>query len=288
MSDKQRIEELDKQLSILKEQKVKIDTEADELAEKRDKLNQQFQRTRAEAQQLRNGRDEANKEVKKLKKEREEMKEEIQQRIQEVRGLREEALSIARTKPSRSLQSLQDEFENIEWKIQTTHLSLEDEKILIEQVKQIETQMNVHKKLGQINKRIIELQTQINTSKVRNKLCHERLTTMALNSQENHQKMLAKIEESRKIKASADVAHQSLMQKREEARRIHEEIAAILKQMRCLKDKAIQEENVKKAQSEETIRQEIEIQARKKLEKGERLSWEEFQILAEKGMGTQD
>lgn len=288
MSEKQGIEELDKQFSILKEQKTKIDTKLSELTEKRDRLNQRFQRMRAEAQQLRNGRDEANKEVNKLKKEREETKEEIQQRIQEVCELRKEALSMARTKPSRSLHSLQNEFENIEWKIQTTHLSLEDEKILIEQIRQIETQMNVHKKLGQINKRIAELEAQINTSKARNKLCHERLTAIALNSQENHQKMLAKIEESRKIKECADIAHQSLMQVRNEAGRIRNEIGDIVKQMRYLKDKASQEESVKKAQNEETIRQEIETQAKKKIEKGEKLSWEEFQILAEKGMGTQD
>jgi uncharacterized coiled-coil DUF342 family protein len=288
LSEKQKIEELNKQLSILKEQKAKIDAEANELGEKRDKLNQQFQGMRIDAQKLRDGRDGANEEVRKLKEERNEMKMGIHEKIQELRGLREEAWSMAKRKPPRSLQSLQEEFESIEWKIQTTHLSLEDEKILIEHVKQIETQINVHKKLGQINQKIADLQAQIKTFEARSELCHERLTAIARKGQENHQKMLARIEESRKTKASADAVHQSLMQAREKAKRIREDIVGIVKQIRCLKDKISQEENIEKTRNEETMRKEIEKQAREKLKRGEKLSWEEFQILAEKGIGTQD
>jgi uncharacterized coiled-coil DUF342 family protein len=100
--------------------------------------------------------------------------------------------------------------------------------------------------------------------------------------------MLARIEESRKTKASADAVHQSLMQAREKAKRIREDIVGIVKQIRCLKDKISQEENIEKTRNEETMRKEIEKQAREKLKRGEKLSWEEFQILAEKGIGTQD
>jgi uncharacterized coiled-coil DUF342 family protein len=288
LSEKQKIEELNKQLSTLKEQKAKIDMEANELTEKRDKLNQQFQGMRIEAQQFRDGRDGANEEVRKLKEERNEMKTGIHEKTQELRGLREEAWSLAKRKPSRSLQSLQEEFESIEWKIQTTHLSLEDEKILIEQVKQTETQIHAHKKIGQLDQKIADLQAQIRTLEARSKLCHERLTAIARKGQENHQKMLAKIEESRKTKATADAVHQSLMQVREKAKWIREDIVETVKQMRCLKDKISQEESIEKTRNEETIRKEIEKQARAKLKHGEKLSWEEFQILAEKGIGTQD
>jgi len=288
LSEKQRIEELSKQLSILKEQKTKIDIEANELGEKRDKLNQQSHEMRVQAQQLRDERDKANEEVKKLKEERGETKTKIHERIQELKSLREETWSLGKRRPSRSLHSLQEEFEGIEWKIQTTHLSLEDEKILIEQVKQVETQINVHKKLGQLNQKIIDLQAQIKALETGSKLCHERLTAIAQKGQESHQKMLAKIEEAKSTRAAADAVHQSLAQTREKARRLRENIVEIVEQMRCLKDEIRREENVEKTQNEESIRKEIERQAREKLKHGEKLSWEEFQILAEKGMGAQD
>jgi uncharacterized coiled-coil DUF342 family protein len=43
-----------------------------------------------------------------------------------------------------------------------------------------------------------------------------------------------------------------------------------------------------KKESEDTLRQKIEEQAREKLKRREKLSWEEFQLLAEKGMTSQD
>jgi uncharacterized coiled-coil DUF342 family protein len=61
-----------------------------------------------------------------------------------------------------------------------------------------------------------------------------------------------------------------------------------VKQIRYLKDRIGQEENIEKTRNEETMRKEIEKQAREKLKRGEKLNWEEFQILAEKGIGTQD
>jgi uncharacterized coiled-coil DUF342 family protein len=55
-----------------------------------------------------------------------------------------------------------------------------------------------------------------------------------------------------------------------------------------LKDRIGQEESMEKTRNEEAMRKEIEKQAREKLKRGEKLNWEEFQILAEKGFGTQD
>lgn len=183
---------------------------------------------------------------------------------------------------------MQEEFEGIEWKIQTTHLNLEDEKILVEQVKPIETQINVYKKLDQLHQRIEALESQLKAFETKGKLCHERLTAQARKSQETHQKMLAKIEESRKTRAEADAVHQLLLQTREKTKQIREEIDGIVRQMRCLKEDMRRKESIEKMQNEETIRSKIEKQAREKLKHGEKLNWQEFQILAEKGVGAQD
>jgi uncharacterized coiled-coil DUF342 family protein len=98
--------------------------------------------------------------------------------------------------------------------------------------------------------------------------------------------MLAKIEESKRIKAEADEQHQTFLQTREKAKPIQEEIAAALDQVRRLKGEIREEQEKQRKQSEETIRSELEKQAREKLKRGEKLTWEEFQLLAEKGMET--
>jgi len=55
-----------------------------------------------------------------------------------------------------------------------------------------------------------------------------------------------------------------------------------------LKDEIKKEESEEKKKSESAIREKLENQAREKLKRGEKLTWEEFQLLAEKGMTAQD
>jgi uncharacterized coiled-coil DUF342 family protein len=53
--------------------------------------------------------------------------------------------------------------------------------------------------------------------------------------------------------------------------------------------KGLQEAEQKhKKESEDSFRQTIEERAKEKLKRGEKLTWEEFQLLAEKGMTSQD
>jgi uncharacterized coiled-coil DUF342 family protein len=74
------------------------------------------------------------------------------------------------------------------------------------------------------------------------------------------------------------------VQTREKEKPIREEIANVLDQMRQFRGEMREEEAIKKKQSEEAIRSELEQQAREKLKRGEKLTWEEFQLLAEKGI----
>jgi uncharacterized coiled-coil DUF342 family protein len=284
LSRRQRIEELDEKLSLLKGQKGKIENEAGEWAEKRDRRNERFKEIRDEIIELKHERDKANEKVKELKQKRDEARARIKRKIEEIKSIRQEVKAVADKKPSQAFRFLQEQFDNIEWKIQTTSLSLQEEKELVEQVKQIEIQLNVYRKLEQLKHKILDLQTEINALQAEGKSCHDGLTRMAQKSQECHQKMLEKIEESKKVKAEADSLHQTFVQTREKEKPIREEIANVLDQMRQFRGEMREEEAIEKKQSEEAIRSELEQQAREKLKRGEKLTWEEFQLLAEKGI----
>jgi uncharacterized coiled-coil DUF342 family protein len=117
---------------------------------------------------------------------------------------------------------------------------------------------------------------------------HEELTENAQKSQQIHAKMLEKIEDSKKFKTEADSLHKLFLQTREEARPIREEFLEISNQIRTLSMEIQREENDKKKKSEGALREKLEKQAREKLKRGEKLTWEEFQLLAEKGMTAQD
>lgn len=288
MSKKQKIEELQQRLANLKEQKDKLLSEADSLAEKRNKLNERHKILRAEIFELKSKRDEANQKVKELKKARSDTNAKAHEKVEKLKELNQEAKTVLTKIPARSHQDLQRQLENLEWKIQTTSLNLQDEKELVGQVKQVEVQLNIYRKLQQISQRVNEQRTGLKALNTEAKLCHERLTRIAQQGQEIHQKMLTKIEEAKKIRSNADSLHQTLVQTLERLKPIRHEMDEILNEIRKLRGEVREGKEREKRNLEEALRDELEKRAREKLKRGEKLDWEEFQLLAEKGMGAQD
>lgn len=288
MSRKQKIDEMNQKLSALKEQKDRLGSEALECVEKRNRLNEQFRDLRAEISKLRAERDEANEKVKWLKQRRTELKAKIYEKVEESKRLNREVKVLAEKEPRRNYQALQKEFEELEWEIQTTALSVQEEKELVERVKQVELQLSVYRKRERLDQEVSKLRSEIKALDAEGKQCHQTLTTIAPKSQETHQKMLAKIEESKKIKAKADDLHKAFLQARERLKPIQEEIDKVFREIKQVKGEIREEEEKQKKHSEEALRDKLEQQAREKLKRGEKLTWEEFQLLAEKGMEAQD
>lgn len=280
----QKIDELTRKLTVLREQKLKVDAEAREFAEKRNRLNEAVKGLRAEILELRRTRDSINLEVKELKQQRDQIKEERIQKIGELKNLEKEIEKLEKKKPSKSLKTLQKEIESIEWKIQTTSLNLQDEKQLVERVKQLEIQLSIHRKIEQLNQRKLELEAELKALEARAKLCHEKISEKAGKSQEFHEKMLEKIEEAKKLKMEADNIHQLFLQAREKAKPLQAEIANILGEIRRLKEEILAEEEKARKEREESLLENIERQAKEKLKRGEKLTWEEFKAIAEKGI----
>ena len=82
--------------------------------------------------------------------------------------------------------------------------------------------------------------------------------------------------------------HKQFLEARMKAKPLQDEIVAVSAQMLQLRKNLQETEQKQKKESEDTLRQKIEEQAREKLKRREKLSWEEFQLLAEKGMTSQD
>lgn len=279
MQKQQKIDELNKQLSVLKEQKDKLTQEAEALIKKRDKLHEQLKTLRLETSELKAKRDQTNEEVKRQKQKREEYREAIHVKIAELEKLKQEIEVLAKKKPSESRKSLQAEFDRFEWEIQTSSMSLQEEKDAVNKVKQIEVQLNVYKKLDALKEKAWKLRAEIKAFDAETKKCHEKILQLAQNSQEAHQKMLAKIEEAKKVKADADAAHKGFLEVMEKARAVKEEMNKVLGQIRQVRGEIREEEAEEKKQTETALRTRLEKQAKEKLERGEKLTWDEFQLL---------
>lgn len=278
------MDELIQKLARLTEQKATLDIEANRLAEKRNRLNEELRNLRTEIQELRSERDQANEKVKELKLQRNTTTARIHEEIEEIKKLGEERHDFSKKIPSRSHRALEEEVERIDWKIQTSSLTLQEEKDLVEKVKALETQLDVHRKAEQLNRKIDALHNEVKNLKADREQCHRALTAHSQKSQEIHAKMLARIEDSRKTKMEADGVHKRFLETREKTKPLQEEIATVSGKIRQFKTEAREQDEKERKQSESLLRQTLENKAMEKLRRGEKLSWEEFQLLAEKGL----
>ncbi len=305
MTDPQKTNDaktLTEQINTLERHAQKAHEEAQKLVEKRDKLNEQGKLLRGEAHALKAERDSVNERVHKLKMERDENRTTIKPVIVEIRAAREKVTELKKKIPKRSQRDLQEEFDGIEWKIQTTSLDLKEEKLLIENVKQLEIQLGAYKKIDVQTKRIHDLQKGLKAVDEAGEKLHNELSKLAKQSQELHERMIAKIEEAKKSREEADATHNNYLLTRERARQFEEEcrrlefeerrIRAMERQQRegqrqiwenqrkADEEKRQLDEDARKVQ-EKQLKGELGTKAREKLQRGEKLSWDEFQLLAE-------
>jgi uncharacterized coiled-coil DUF342 family protein len=279
---------LDQQLESLDKQAYEAHEETRRLIEKRDKLNDQFKKLREETRELKAERDSINEKVHVLKAQRNEARTSIHPVIDEIKAAREKIIELNKKTPKRSQRDLQKELDDIEWRIQTSSLDLKEEKLLIENVKQLEIQLNAYKKIDQQTKRIAELQQGLKAVDETGEKLHAELSALAQQGQELHQKMLLKIDEAKKIKDEADAIHNTYLLTREKARQLAEELRKLAGEKRKFRDSERQTQEAQRQQEEATrktaekaLKEKLESQAREKLQRGEKLSWDEFQLLAE-------
>ncbi len=286
---------LNDRLEALDKQAQEAYAETERLIEKRDKLNDQFKQLREETRALKAERDSINEKVQTLKAQRNETRTTVHPVIDEIKAAREKITDLKKKTPRRRQQDLQQELDDVEWKIQTTSLDLKEEKELIQQVKQLEIQLSAYKKIGKQTKRIAELQQGLKAVDETSEKLHAELSALAQEGQEIHQQMVAKIEEAKKIKQEADAAHNMYLLTREKARQLDEEIRKVLGERRRNRDldrqqreeqrqsqeKQRQQDEAAKKTVEKELKEKLGSQARDKLQRGEKLSWDEFQLLAD-------
>ncbi len=272
---------ISEQISALKEQNNTAGADTKGQVEKRDKLNEKFKKMRQEINEFKNQRDKLNEKVKTLKQQREDARVTIRAFIDQIKVHNEKIAELKKKTPRENRREMQKEFDDIEWKIQTTSLDVQEEKRLMERVKQLETQLSGYKKIDQHIKAISELRKELEPFEAKADAAHQELTEIAEQSQNIHTQLIAKIDESKKIKAEADGLHSAYIQAREQVRPLREEIKKLTEQKRKLQADAREEDAKRKKGVEQALKEKIGSQAKDKLERGEKVSWDEFALLAD-------
>ena len=276
---KSELERISRQLISLREDvnKAKADTKG--YTEKRAKLNAELRILRQEIDSLKNQRDNMNQKVKILKLKRDNSRARIKTLIQEIHLHHQKIADLKKKTPRENRKEMQKEFNNIEWKIQTTPFEMQEEKRLIERVKQLETQLNIYRKFDQHVKKISDLHKESELLEATVKASHQELSEIAERSHNIHEKMLIKIAESKMKKTEADSLHRAYIQEMEKVRPLRDEIRKLADQQRKLQVAIFEEDEKRKKNVEQALRKKLGSKAKDKLKRGEKLSWDEFRLL---------
>ena len=279
----QRIEELYRRLNVLKAERDDLNKKAQTWAERRNRIHEEIRKIRLLIRDLKQRRDSLNKEVKHLKALRKVELERRDEILEEIRELRKERNRIAAGKPPRSQSYLENQIKRIEWKIQTEPLPLDAERKLIDQIKILEAQLEVYRRIGSINNKIAELRKEADKLKAEALNYRSRILEIAAESQEFHVKMLKRIEEAKELKAKADEMHQRYAENKEKVKAINLEIKKTLGEIRSIRELLKSEEEKERRRRESDLQRQTEEKALEKLKRGEKLTFDEFKILLEKG-----
>lgn len=285
LPERKSIEELNNELVSVEEEINRLSLEAHKWSEKRDRARGNIKKLRTGAAGLREKRNELNELVKNYKDIREQAKTESKNIGYKILGLKEKLEYLIRKKPAKNVPEIQKEIERLEWKIQTTQkLTIREEKILIDELRPLEKQLSIHNQILKVKDDIINLKTENEKIAFKVKLNHDRLMNCAEQSQIFHEKMLEYLSEIRVLKDVAEDAHQKYVLLKQQTQDFNLKRVKLINQIKDVKQKLRLIENEKQVKRQLELRREIETKASEKLRLGKKLTWEEFRILAEKGV----
>ena len=288
------------ELQKLREQANTANAQIKKFIDTRDELNEQVKKNREEINALKTERDCINEKVKTLKLQRDAVRAKSNPFTEEINGLKEKIETLKKRLPRESQRDLQEELDAIEWKISTTSLDLKEEKMLIENVKQLEISLSGYKKIDAQRNKIKDLIAQRKVFDDEADVVHKEVTELAEKSQAIHSSMIEKVNFVKISRSQADAAHQSFLKTKEEVTAIYERITELSMQLRGINEALRDEYAARKAASEQAakqqqqtyterqqeqknkdqaIKEKLGAEARDKLQKGQKLSWNEFQLV---------
>jgi len=280
-SIEKKIEELSPELASIKAERDKLHREAKSWAEKRNSFHEKIRKLRTEANTTKEKRDTLNQKVKELKNLREQAKDERKEKRNQILRLRENMSTLLAKKPSQNLRAIQKAIESLEWKIQTTPLAVKQEGEIISKVKRLEIQRNILKKLRELRNALIELQTEEKALATEAKSHHEKLSELAEQSQKLHEQRLEILNHTHNLKVESDKAHQKYVETSQKSDGLHLRYIELLQRINDLKQKRQIVEEAKQAERRKQLLEEAHKKALEKMKRGEKLTWQEFKLLAE-------
>jgi len=272
----ENIENLRRELNDAKESRDRSNLEAWKWAEERNRVHKSLKESVSKIADLRAKLKVVDERVGFLKTSLHEDRQRHREKRAQLQSLNNKLEDLKVKRSYINSQELEDRIEEIDWKIQTTTLPLEQEKLLVEQVKFLETQLTIQRQVAKLRNEIESLREKMNaTDKEIPELIEQR--------RELRQDMLNFSKKHSELRTEADEMHRKYEQYKDEARKFHLTYLEILNQIKALEQEISETEEERKTKRVQELESDLEKRALEKLKNREKLTFDEFKILAEKG-----
>ncbi|MGB9135289.1 MAG: hypothetical protein WCC63_06895 [Candidatus Bathyarchaeia archaeon] len=277
----QQLEKLGQNLKSLEEERSSFTKEAEQWAERRDQIHKQIKDLRLEAASFRERRDTINAKVRMLKTRRNQTRASLKEKSEEAKQLKGKIQLLNSKKPKQAADAIRKEKEKIEWDIQTTSLTLQEEKPLVRRAASLELQLGIYRQMEDTRMKIAELRRETEEIHDDASLSHRQLSELAPQSQELHEKMVGTMEKAKKLQNEADDYHRNFLQSKQKAQNIHSDCLQVEEIIRALKQELAKNREQERISRENEARRRLKAEVLKKLEEGKKLTFEEFKLISE-------
>jgi uncharacterized coiled-coil DUF342 family protein len=273
----------------LKDQRMELISRAREQVAVRNGLNQEFRSLITQVRDLRAKRDELNRKVKELKTQRDGYRARVTEERQRLEKLEAEVEDFSK-RVSGSYSKIREEMKQIEWKIQTNPLTPQVERPLIKHLSGLESELAVHEKLKRMRDRVLECRATMTGLRIKAQEVHGELTALADESEKVHLELTKVAEQASLKKKEADEAHRSFVEAKTMLDSQQEKFIGNLVKIKEIRDQArVEFEGTRMHMEKERVRKEREVREKlassgsEKMQKGRKISLDEFKALMEKG-----
>ncbi len=256
--------DLEKKLKVLTKERDDLNENAREFKKVRDELNASIKENLDKALKYRDERDKINQEVRKYKKLRDETNQELK-KMEYASGRRD-------------ILKIQGEIDKLEKTIETKVLDMRKENELVKKVQDLSKTLSEMKEDEKV-------QTEAAALKEVSEAHHAKVVEFSDKAQETHESMLEYFKNIDEVRAKADLAHNKFIETRETASAKHEEVKAVLNEIRR-KNKGLDKVKAKernmesdKTKKKNMAEKEIARDIFEKFKEGKKLSTEELRLL---------
>ncbi|MFX1510874.1 MAG: coiled-coil protein [Promethearchaeota archaeon] len=256
-----------------------------EWRDRRDALRGETPVIHEEMSTRRERRDELNAEVQRQKILRDEANEQarlLQEQLQELRTQHGQHRDYV------PLEELQRQFRELEWKQQTTSLSVDEERALLDEMDRLSNAMETAPKRDSMpmnqSEEMEQLWQQIQETREKAQEHHEKMIALVEEAQQTHQSIMHLSQGIGPARSEIDEAHQMYVQCLQEADEMRDRVEVLRNEERDLKaqlDSIRKDRKAAREVREKAALERLAEQAKTKQQAGQKLSLEELRALME-------